>query len=167
MIDGNLAALVALPILAAFLSIYLLKVDDNVGHLFMLMGVGLCAIALLPYVFNTPSDITTILLILGLGCIAWGLTLGKKRFRPQKKRSWKLWGSFDWKLFTYSVRSHRSFVSKTQSRLAWLLSIFGQSSFSNFTRIIVLCKTSRIFLAPRSVRVLNANQASFIAVPNK
>src|SRR5659263_232463 len=84
MIDGNLAALVALPILAAFLSIYLLKVDDSVGHLFMLMGVGLCAIALLPYVFNTPSDITTILLILGLGCIAWGLTLGKKRFRPQK-----------------------------------------------------------------------------------
>jgi hypothetical protein len=88
MIDGNLAALVALTILAAFLIIYLLRIDDNVGHLFMLMGGGLCAIALLPYAFNTPSDITTVLLILGLGCIAWGLTLRKKRFRPQKKRAW-------------------------------------------------------------------------------
>src|SRR5665647_1745541 len=81
----------ALAILAVLLSIYLLKIDDNVGHLFMLMGVGLCAIALLPYIFNTPSDISTVLIILGLGCIAWGLTLRKKRFRPQKKRSWKLW----------------------------------------------------------------------------
>jgi hypothetical protein len=87
MIDGNLAALAALPVLVAFLSIYLLQVDDNVGHLFMLMGAGLCAIAVLPYMFNTPSDITTILLILGLGCIAWGLTLRTKRFRLQKKRS--------------------------------------------------------------------------------
>jgi hypothetical protein len=87
MIDGNLAALAALLILAAFLAIYLLKVDNNVGHLFMLMGAGLCAIAVLPYLFNTPSDIPTILLILGLGCIAWGLTLRTKRFRPQKKRS--------------------------------------------------------------------------------
>lgn len=90
MIDANLAALVALPILAALLTIYLLKVDDNVGHLFMLLGVGLCAIALLPYAFKTPSDISTVLIILGLGCIAWGLTLRKKRFRPQKKRAWKL-----------------------------------------------------------------------------
>jgi len=88
MVDANLVALLALVILAVLLSIYLLKVDDNVGHLFMLLGVGLCAIALLPYVFNTPSDITTVLLILGLGCIAWGLTLRKKRFRPQKKRAW-------------------------------------------------------------------------------
>jgi hypothetical protein len=91
MVDANLVALLALAILAVLLSIYLLKVDDNVGHLFMLMGIGLCAIALLPYVFNTPSDISTVLIILGLGCIAWGLTLRKKRFRPQKTRSWKLW----------------------------------------------------------------------------
>jgi len=90
MVDANLVALLALAILAVLLSIYLLKIGDNVGHLFMLMGVGLCAIALLPYIFNTPSDISTVLIILGLGCIAWGLTLRKKRFRPQKKRSWKL-----------------------------------------------------------------------------
>jgi hypothetical protein len=90
MVDANLVALLALAILAALLSIYLLKIGDNVGHLFMLMGVGLCAIALVPYIFNTPSDISTVLIILGLGCIAWGLTLRKKRFRPQKKRSWKL-----------------------------------------------------------------------------
>src|SRR5665647_3069171 len=80
----------ALTILAVLLSIYLLKIDDDVGHLFMLMGVGLCTIALLPYIFNSRSDISTVLIILGLGCIAWGLTLRKKRFRPQKKRSWKL-----------------------------------------------------------------------------
>jgi len=87
MIDANLAALVALPVLAILLSIYLLKIDDNVGHLFMLLGAGLSVIALFPYAFQTPSDISTVLLILGLGCIAWGLTLRKKRFRPQKKRS--------------------------------------------------------------------------------
>jgi hypothetical protein len=87
MIDANLAALVALPVLAILLSIYLLKIDDNVGHLFMLLGAGLSIIALFPYAFKTPSDISTVLLILGLGCIAWGLSLRKKRFRPQKKRS--------------------------------------------------------------------------------
>lgn len=87
MIDANLAALIALPVLAILLSIYLLKIDDNVGHLFMLLGAGLSIIALFPYAFKTPSDISTVLLILGLGCIAWGLSLRKKRFRPQKKRS--------------------------------------------------------------------------------
>jgi hypothetical protein len=90
MVDANLVALAALLILAALLAIYLLLIDDNVGHLFMLLGSGLCAIALVPYVFSTPSDIGTVLIILGVGCIAWGLTLRKKRFRPQKKRSWKL-----------------------------------------------------------------------------
>ena len=90
MVDANLVALFALAILAALLSVFLLRIDDNVGHLFMLLGVGLCAIALLPYAFNTPSDLGTILVILGVGCIGWGLTLRKKRFRPQKKRSWKL-----------------------------------------------------------------------------
>jgi len=90
MVDANLVALLGLLVLAALLSVYLLRIDDNVGHLFMLLGAGLCVIALLPYVFNTPSDIGTILIILGVGCIAWGLTLRKKRFRPQKKRSWEL-----------------------------------------------------------------------------
>jgi len=33
MIDANLVALLALAILAVLLSIYLLKIDDNVGHL--------------------------------------------------------------------------------------------------------------------------------------
>ncbi|MGA3359543.1 MAG: hypothetical protein ABSC87_04970 [Halobacteriota archaeon] len=90
MVDANLVALLALAILAALLSVYLLRINDNVGHLFMLLGVGLCVIALLPYAFNTSSDLGTILVILGVGCIGWGLTLRKKRFRPQKKRSWKL-----------------------------------------------------------------------------
>ena len=87
MVDANLVALLALAILAALLSIYLLRIDNNVGHLFMLLGVGLCVIALLPYAFNTPSDLSTILIILGVGCLGWGLTLRRKRFRPQKKRS--------------------------------------------------------------------------------
>lgn len=87
MVDTNLVALLALVILAALLSIYLLRIDNNVGHLFMLLGVGLCVIALVPYAFNTPSDISTILIILGIGCIGWGLTLRNKRFRPKKKRS--------------------------------------------------------------------------------
>jgi len=87
MVNGNLVALLALPILAAILAIYLLRVGDNVGHLFILMGGGFCVIALLPYVFNTPSDIGTILLILGLGCVAWGITLRKRRFRWKKQRS--------------------------------------------------------------------------------
>jgi hypothetical protein len=89
MVDANLVALAALPILAALLSIYLLLIGDNVGHLFMLLGIGLCAVATIPYVFKTPSDISTILIILGIGCVAWGVTLRKKRFRPKKKRPWK------------------------------------------------------------------------------
>ncbi|MGB9372158.1 MAG: hypothetical protein WCB79_09560 [Halobacteriota archaeon] len=87
MVNANLVALLALPILAAILAIYLLRVGDNVGHLFILMGAGFCVIAMLPYVFNTPSDIGAILLILGLGCVAWGLTLRKRRFRWKKHRS--------------------------------------------------------------------------------
>ena len=87
MVNANLVALLALPILAAILAIYLLRVGDNVGHLFILMGAGFCVIALLPYVFNTPSDIGTILIILGLGCVAWGLTLRKRRFRWKKHQS--------------------------------------------------------------------------------
>ncbi len=83
--DANLVALAALPLLAAFLAFYLLKVDDNVGHLFMIMGAGLCIIALFPYVLKTESDIGTILAILGLGCLAWGVTLRKKRFRLKKR----------------------------------------------------------------------------------
>ncbi len=84
-IDANLAALIALPLLAVFLVFYLLKVDDNVGHLFMIMGAGLCVIAFFPYVLKTESDIGTILAILGLGCLAWGVTLRKKRFRLKKR----------------------------------------------------------------------------------
>jgi len=87
MVNANLVALLALPILAAILAIYLLRVGDNVGHLFILMGAGFCVIAMLPYVFNTPSDIGAILLILGLGCVAWGLTLRKRRFHWKKHRS--------------------------------------------------------------------------------
>ncbi len=86
MVDANLVALLALPILAAILAIYLARVGDNVGHLFILMGAGFVVIALLPYVFNTPSDIGTILIILGIGCVAWGLTLRKRRFRWKKHR---------------------------------------------------------------------------------
>ncbi|MGZ4903227.1 MAG: hypothetical protein ACXVIG_00630 [Halobacteriota archaeon] len=82
--DANIVALLALPLLAAFLAFYLLKVDDNVGHLFVIMGIGLFVIALLPYMLKTESDIESILAILGLGCLAWGLTLRKKRFRPKK-----------------------------------------------------------------------------------
>jgi len=87
MVDANLLALLALTILAAILAIYLLRVGDNVGHLFILMGAGFCVIALLPYIFNTPSDIGTILIILGIGCVSWGLTLRKRRFRWIKHRS--------------------------------------------------------------------------------
>ena len=58
MVDANLVALLALAILAVLLSIYLLKIDDNVGHLFMLMGVGLCAIALLPYISVSYTHLT-------------------------------------------------------------------------------------------------------------
>jgi hypothetical protein len=87
MVDANLVALLALPILAAILAVYLLRVGNNVGHLFMLMGAGFCVIALLPYAFNTPSDIGAILIILGLGCVAWGLALRKRRFRWKKHRS--------------------------------------------------------------------------------
>ncbi|MGZ4883139.1 MAG: hypothetical protein ACXV2A_04520 [Halobacteriota archaeon] len=87
MVDANLLALLALTILAAILAIYLLRVGDNVGHLFILMGAGFCVIALLPYIFNTPSDLGTILIILGIGCVAWGFTLRKKRFRWKKHRS--------------------------------------------------------------------------------
>jgi hypothetical protein len=87
MVNANLVALLALPILAVILAIYLLRVGDNVGHLFILMGAGFFVIALLPYVFNTPSDIGTILLILGFGCMAWGLTLRNRRFRWKKHRS--------------------------------------------------------------------------------
>lgn len=87
MVNANVAALLALPILAAILAFYLLRVGDNVGHLFILMGAGLCVIALLPYIFNTPSDIGTILIILGVGCVAWGLTLRKRRFRWKNHRS--------------------------------------------------------------------------------
>ncbi len=83
--DANLVALAALPLLAAFLAFYLLKVDDNVGHLFMIMGAGLCIIALFPFALKTESDIGTILAILGLGCLAWGVTLRKKRFRWKKR----------------------------------------------------------------------------------
>ncbi len=83
--DANIIALAALPLFAIFLAFYLLKVDDNVGHLFMIMGVGLCVIALLPYLLKTESDIGTILAILGLGCVAWGVTLRKRRFRPKKR----------------------------------------------------------------------------------
>jgi hypothetical protein len=87
MVDANLVALLALPVLAAILAFYLLRVGDNVGHLFMLMGAGFIVIALLPYAFSTPSDIGAILTILGLGCIAWGLALRKRRFRGKKRRS--------------------------------------------------------------------------------
>jgi hypothetical protein len=87
MVNANVVALLALPILAAILAFYLLRVGDNVGHLFILMGAGLCVIALLPYIFNTPSDIGTILIILGVGCVAWGLTLRKRRFRWKNHRS--------------------------------------------------------------------------------
>jgi len=86
MLDADYIALIALPLLAVFLSVYLLRIDDNVGHLFILMGVGLFFIALLPYAFNTPSDIGSILAILALGCIAWGVSLRKKRFRLRKYR---------------------------------------------------------------------------------
>lgn len=82
--DVNIVALLALLLLAAFLAFYLLKVDDNVGHLFVIMGIGLFVIALLPYILKSESDIETILAILGLGCLAWGLTLRKKRFRLKK-----------------------------------------------------------------------------------
>jgi hypothetical protein len=87
MVNANVVALFALPILAVILAIYLLRVGDNVGHLFILMGAGFCVIALLPSIFNTPSDIGTILIILGVGCVAWGLTLRKRRFRWKKHRS--------------------------------------------------------------------------------
>jgi hypothetical protein len=87
MVNANVVALFALPILAVILAIYLLRVGDNVGHLFILMGAGFCVIALLPYIFNTPSDIGTILIILGVGCVAWGLTLRRRRFRWKKHRS--------------------------------------------------------------------------------
>ena len=87
MVNANVVALLALLILAAILAIYLLRVGDNVGHLFILMGAGFCVIALLPYIFNTPSDIGTILIILGVGCVAWGLTLRKRRFRWKNHRS--------------------------------------------------------------------------------
>jgi hypothetical protein len=87
MVNANVVALLALPILAAILAIYLLGVGDNVGHLFILMGAGFCVIALLPYIFNTPSDSGTILIILGVGCVAWGLTLRKRRFRWKNHRS--------------------------------------------------------------------------------
>ncbi len=83
--DANIVALIALPLLAAFLAFFLLKVDDNVGHLFVVMGIGLFVIALLPYIFKTESDIESILAILGLGCLAWGLTLRKKRFRLKRR----------------------------------------------------------------------------------
>ena len=82
--DANIVALAALPILAAFLAFYLLRIDDNVGHLFILMGAGLVLIALLPYFLKTESSIGSILAILGLGCVAWGLTLRGKRFRLRK-----------------------------------------------------------------------------------
>jgi len=85
MVDANLLALLAILILAVLLTIYLLRVSDNVGHLFMLMGAGFCVIAALPYIFNTPSDLGAILLILGLGCIAWGISLRNKRFRRKKR----------------------------------------------------------------------------------
>ncbi len=84
--DANIVALAALPLLAAFLAFYLLKVDDNVGHLFVIMGIGLCVIALLPYLLKTESDIGSILAILGLGCVAWGLALRKRRFRLKKRQ---------------------------------------------------------------------------------
>jgi len=87
MVNANLVALLALPILAIILAIYLFKISDNVGHLFVLMGAGLCVIALLPYLLNTPSDIGPILIILGIGCVAWGLTLRKKRFRRKRRPS--------------------------------------------------------------------------------
>jgi len=86
MANADLLALLALVILAVILALYLLRVDDNVGHLFILLGTGLCVIALLPFIFNTASDLGTILVILGLGCIAWGVTLRKKRFRWTKRR---------------------------------------------------------------------------------
>ena len=82
--DVNIVALVALLLLAAFLAFFLLKIDDNVGHLFFVMGIGLFVIALLPYILKTESDIASILAILGLGCLAWGVTLRKKRFRLKK-----------------------------------------------------------------------------------
>ncbi len=82
--DANIVALAALPILAAFLAFYLLRIDDNVGHLFIIMGVGLVLIALLPYFLKTESSIGSILAILGLGCVAWGLALRRKRFRLRK-----------------------------------------------------------------------------------
>ncbi len=86
MVDANLAALLALPVLALILVVYLTKIGNNVGHLFLLLGLGFCVIASFPYIFNTPSDIGTIMAILGLGCVAWGLTLRSKRFRPKKKQ---------------------------------------------------------------------------------
>ncbi len=82
--DANTVALVALLLLAVFLALFLLKIDDNVGHLFVVMGIGLFIIALLPYILKSESDIGSILAILALGCLAWGVTLRKKRFRLKK-----------------------------------------------------------------------------------
>ena len=84
MVDANILALISIPVVALSLTFYLLKIDDNVGHLFMLLGVGLFIIGLLPYVFGTPSSIGSIMFLLALGCIAWGLSLRNKRFRIRK-----------------------------------------------------------------------------------
>ena len=84
MVDANILALILIPVVALALAFYLLKIDDNVGHLFMLLGVGLFIIGLLPYVLGTPSSIGSILFLLALGCIAWGLSLRNKRFRIRK-----------------------------------------------------------------------------------
>ncbi len=86
MVDANVLSLILLPVVALALAFYLLKIDDNVGHLFMLLGVGLFIIGLLPYIFGTPSSIGGIMFILALGCIAWGLSLRNKRFRIKSGR---------------------------------------------------------------------------------
>ncbi len=85
MVDANVLALILLAVLAFVLAFYLLKIDDNVGHLFMLLGIGLFVIGLVPYIFGTPSSVGGIMFILSLGCIAWGLSLRNKRFRLKKR----------------------------------------------------------------------------------
>jgi hypothetical protein len=84
-VDTNAFALILLVVLAFVLALYLLKIDDNVGHLFMLLGIGLFIIGLLPYIFGTPGSVGGIMFILALGCIAWGLSLRNKRFRLKKR----------------------------------------------------------------------------------
>ena len=109
MVDVNLVALLALATLAVLLSIYLLKIDDNVGHLFMLLGVGLCVVALLPYVLNTPSDISTCTYHSWSRMHGMGSNFKKKKIQTAKKTFLELL-SFFWNLLAYSLLADRSGV---------------------------------------------------------